>query len=408
MGYDGAILTKLAMPDNSQPLAIYIHWPFCLSKCPYCDFNSHVRDRVEQNRWQAALLAELEHMAAHVPQRRTHSVFFGGGTPSLMPPETVAALLARIRQLWPEPHPRIAASDIEITLEANPTSAEAARFAAFRDAGVNRVSLGVQSLDDAELKFLGRGHSSSEARRAIALAQQHFPRYSFDLIYARPNQTVAAWEAELGEALVMANGHLSLYQLTIEENTAFHHAYAMGQFALPDEEPAEALYRRTEELMTQRGLRAYEVSNYATPGQESRHNLAYWQGMDYIGIGPGAHGRLTLSDGTRRRIATQTRKSPERWLEAVEREGHGIELWHDIPHAEEAQERLMMGLRLTSGIDYAGFETQTGFDLRRHINPKALALYTRHGLLENSGTHLRTTLQGRLVLNRLTAELLAG
>ncbi|NBO18580.1 MAG: coproporphyrinogen III oxidase [Proteobacteria bacterium] len=393
------------MPDNSQPpnlpLAVYIHWPFCLSKCPYCDFNSHVRDQVDQKRWQAALLAELESMAAHMPGRTLRSVFFGGGTPSLMPPETVAALLARIGQLWPREDPP------EITLEANPTSVEAGRFAAFRQAGVNRVSLGVQSLQDDELKFLGRGHSSAEARKAIALAAQHFPRFSFDLIYARPNQTPAAWQAELNEALDMAHGHMSLYQLTIEENTAFHHAYAKGQFALPDEETSEALYRCTEELMAAQSLRAYEVSNYAAPGQESRHNLAYWQGVDYIGIGPGAHGRLTQLNGQRQRIATQTRKSPERWLEAVEREGHGMEIWHEIPHAEEAQERLMMGLRLSEGIDYATFEKQTGFDLRHHINAKALALYTQHGLLEDSATHLRTTLKGRLVLNRLTAELLA-
>lgn len=380
-----------------QPLAVYIHWPFCLSKCPYCDFNSHVRDSVDERRWQAALLAELEHMAAKEPGRRLRSVFFGGGTPSLMPPETAATLIERVRTLWP------LENDIEITLEANPTSVESARLAAFRQAGVNRVSLGVQSFDDKELQFLGRGHSSLEAKRAIALAAEHFERFSFDLIYARPNQTPESWSAELDEALSLAGSHLSLYQLTIEENTAFHHAYAKGKFTLPDDETSEALYRLTEERLAQKGLYAYEVSNYAAPGQESRHNLAYWQGLDYLGIGPGAHGRITQSG---QRFATQTLKSPERWLESVERAGHGIEVWNATSPEEEAQERIMMGLRLTDGIDYAAFSAQHGYDIRDHLNQQALALYTRHGLLDNDPARLRPTLQGRLLLTRLTTELL--
>lgn len=378
------------------PLAIYIHWPFCKSKCPYCDFNSHVRDGVDQQRWRDALLRELEHMAAQVPGRTVTSIFFGGGTPSLMPPATAGALIDRVGALFP------VAENIEITLEANPTSVEATTFEDFKTAGVNRVSLGVQSLRDEELKFLGRGHSAKEALAAVDRARSVFDRYSFDLIYARPNQTLQDWEAELGEALRTIGGHMSLYQLTIEENTAFHHAYAKGGFALPDEEASEALYRLTESMLAVRGLIAYEVSNYAKPGEESRHNLSYWKGDDYIGIGPGAHGRITPSH----RIATQTIKSPERWLEAVERDGHAVEIWQDIERAQEAEERLMMGLRLREGIGYDAFMAQNGFDLRDYLDAEKCALYQRQGLLESKKDRLQTTLAGRLVLNRLTAELL--
>ncbi len=383
------------MPRNS--LAVYIHWPFCKSKCPYCDFNSHVREEVAQDRWQQALLAELDWMAAHMPGRTVTSIFFGGGTPSLMPASTVAALIDRVSALFPT------SSDIEITLEANPTSVETATFPDFQNAGVNRVSLGVQSLNDAELKFLGRGHSSHEALAAIALAQKTFARYSFDLIYARPNQTTGAWQAELEQALGHAGNHLSLYQLTIEENTAFHHAYAKGGFTLPNEAEAEELYRTTESVMAARGLYAYEVSNYAKPGEESRHNLAYWQGTDYIGVGPGAHGRITI-DG--KRIATTTLKSPERWLEKTTRDQNAIEEWREIPEAEAAEERLMMGLRLKEGIHYNDFKEQTGFDLRDYLNAARIAFYTEKGLLQNDPTRLQTTLAGRLVLGTLTAELL--
>jgi len=396
--------------QGDKPLAVYIHWPFCKSKCPYCDFNSHVREQVEQDRWKSALLREMETMAAHLPDRRVTSIFFGGGTPSLMPVATVEALIERVHKLWP------VAGDIEITLEANPTSVETHSFRDFKQAGINRVSLGVQSLQASELKFLGREHSVTEARSAIELAQKTFDRYSFDLIYARPNQTVAAWEAELNEALMLADGHLSLYQLTIEENTAFHHAYAKGGFTLPNESEAEALYRQTESIMAEHGLFAYEVSNYAKPGQESRHNLAYWQGVDYIGVGPGAHGRMTLkkempSAGPQQeqnlRIATATLKSPERWLEAVERKGNAIDVWQEVERQQEAEERLMMGLRLPEGIAYAVFEAQAGYDLRPYLNQSRIDLYVAKGLLADDPERLRTTLNGRLVLGTLTAELLA-
>ncbi|MDE3060148.1 MAG: coproporphyrinogen III oxidase [Pseudomonadota bacterium] len=380
----------------TPPLAVYIHWPFCKSKCPYCDFNSHVRERVDQARWRAALLKELEYMAQNAPGRMVTSIFFGGGTPSLMPAETAAALIDRVQELW------LPDSSIEITLEANPTSVEADTFREFKNAGVNRLSLGVQSLRDEELTFLGRGHSAKEALRAIAQAREHFERYSFDLIYARPGQTPAAWKKELTEALAYAGGHLSLYQLTIEENTAFHHAYAKGGFTLPDEEESEALYRLTEDIMAVHDLPAYEVSNYATPGQESRHNLAYWQGQEYIGIGPGAHGRLDQQN----RIATQTIKSPERWLEQVEREGNGVELWQPIPRREAIEERVMMGLRLAEGIRYDTFRQQTGLALEDCIDRRKREQFVAQGLLADDSGNLRATLQGRLVLNRLTAELL--
>lgn len=381
----------------NKPLAIYIHWPFCLSKCPYCDFNSHVRESVEQERWKSALLTELETMAGRAGPREVHSIFFGGGTPSLMPPATVAALIERIHALFP------VSDQLEITLEANPTSVEADNFRALREAGVGRVSLGVQSLRQEELTFLGRGHNVAEAIRAIHLARDIFPRYSFDLIYARPRQTLSGWEAELGEALALTGGHLSLYQLTIEENTAFHHAYAKGKFAMPDEDTAEAMYRLTEEMTGAQGLMAYEVSNYATPGQESRHNMAYWLGNDYLGIGPGAHGRITQQG---MRHASQTLKSPERWLENVEKSGHALEVWQPSDHELEAQERLMMGLRLKDGIHYDQWAVRTGLNLREYLDWDEVKRYQRAGLLVPGDERLQTTLSGRLVLNRLTAELL--
>lgn len=373
-----------------SPLALYIHWPFCKSKCPYCDFNSHVRESVEQGRWRAALLSELSYMAARAPGRKVSSIFFGGGTPSLMPPATAGALIEEAEKLWGF------SPDVEITLEANPTSVEAGTFPDFRAAGINRVSLGVQSLDDAELKFLGRGHSAKEALAAIALAAKNFRRYSFDLIYARPGQTVAAWKKELHEAFSHAASHLSLYQLTIEENTAFHHAYKKGGFVLPGEEEAAELYLATGEIAGGYGLSAYEVSNYAKPGEESRHNLSYWRGDDYVGIGPGAHGRITV-DGAR--IATSTLKSPERWLENVERSGHAVEAWQPLDDKTNLEERLMMGLRLAGGIEARPFASI--------VDEKKRALYVREGLLADDAERLRATLRGRLLLSRLTAELLA-
>jgi len=422
-----------------RPLAIYIHWPFCKSKCPYCDFNSHVRDSVEHERWQAALLRELDTMAQKVPDHRVTSIFFGGGTPSLMKPATVESLIRRVHELWP------VADNIEITLEANPTSVESSTFPDFKAAGINRVSLGVQSLDTEALRFLGREHSAHEALHAIDLARKNFDRYSFDLIYARPQQTLASWEAELTQAMAYVGGHLSLYQLTIEENTAFHHAYAKGGFTLPDEAESEALYRLTESLLADRGLLAYEVSNYAKSGEESRHNLSYWKGDDYVGVGPGAHGRISIPPSSpsfpRRResskaasaakkvfvlapqvrldsrlrgndesntirIATQTLKSPERWLENVEKNGHAMEVWEVIEPQREVEERVMMGLRLREGISYEDFHQQTGMDLHGYISPSRRNLYVSKGLLVDDPTRLQPTLSGRLVLNQLTAELL--
>lgn len=380
-----------------RPLAIYVHWPFCKSKCPYCDFNSHVREKVEQERWKKALLAELTYMAQHAQPAEVTSIFFGGGTPSLMPPDTTAAIIEHVRTLFPT-HP-----DIEITLEANPTSVEAGRFEDFKRAGINRVSLGVQALSNDALRFLGREHNAQEALKALDTARQTFSRYSFDLIYARPQQSVQSWATELNEALRFAGEHLSLYQLTIEENTAFHHAYAKGGFTLPDETEAEALYRATEEIMATHGLLAYEVSNYAKPGEESRHNLAYWKGFDYIGIGPGAHGRLRAAD---RRIATQTLKSPERWLEQTERDGHGVEIWQPVERQQDAEERLMMGLRLAEGIDYAVFQKQQGYVLEDYLHIPRRDLFIAEGLLADDPATLKTTLKGRLLLNKLTAELL--
>jgi putative oxygen-independent coproporphyrinogen III oxidase len=370
-------------------IALYIHWPFCLSKCPYCDFNSHVRDSVDQARWRSALLAELDTMAVKLPDRRLSSIFFGGGTPSLMPPDTVAALIERAKKHWPE------AEGIEITLEANPTTIEVGSFAAFKAAGINRVSLGVQSFDDKELQFLGRGHSARDAMRAIELAQREFGRTSFDLIYARPNQTLASWRDELSQALSFGTEHLSLYQLTIEPNTAFAHAYAKGAFALPDDEISHALYERTAEMAAKENLLAYEVSNYAKPGAESRHNLTYWRGGEYAGIGPGAHGRIMTGA---HRVATATLKSPERWLTQVETKGHGIETWQELDSQTDLEERLMMGLRLTAGIDDAPFLTL--------INARKRELYEREGLLERLSGRLKTTPRGRMVLTTLTTELM--
>ena len=417
-------------------LAIYIHWPFCKSKCPYCDFNSHVRAQIDQEKWRNALLAELEFMHSNAADFTVSSIFFGGGTPSLMPPQTAEALINKVHELWK------VADNVEITLEANPTSAEAQSFADFRAAGVNRLSLGVQSLRDAELKFLGRGHSANEVISAIKLASRIFPRYSFDLIYARPNQTLETWNAELAEALELAGGHLSLYQLTIEENTAFHHIYKAGGFELPNEELAEELYKFTEEKMLARGFVPYEISNYALAGEESRHNLSYWNGTSYIGIGAGAHGRINTKKSPpplrgrvrvggslpelspllvpptppspvkgeegekRKRIATQTLKSPERWLEKVQKQGNGVEIWQEVSPQDEVEERLMMGLRLRDGLNYADFLQQTGYDLESYINLKKRDFYIEQGLLADDKITLKTTLKGRLLLNKLTAELL--
>jgi putative oxygen-independent coproporphyrinogen III oxidase len=301
--------------EDRRGFGIYIHWPFCKAKCPYCDFNSHVRERIEEEDWRASYLKELAHFAALTPGRTVTSIFFGGGTPSLMDPKTTETVIDAVARHW-----RVS-NDIEITLEANPTSVEGGKLKGFRSTGINRVSLGIQALQDADLKFLGRQHSSAEALAALDLAAQIFERFTFDLIYARPGQTPAAWADELKRALSFAADHISLYQLTIEPGTAFEQAYARGDFRLPDEETQAELYEMTGAHLGEAGLAAYEISNYARPGSESRHNLTYWRYGDYVGIGPGAHGRLTLEG---RKIATRQHRAPERWLEMVAAEGHAM------------------------------------------------------------------------------------
>lgn len=382
----------------TTPLAIYVHWPFCRSKCPYCDFNSHVRERIDQARWRRALLAELDHWADQMPDRVVGSLFFGGGTPSLMEPETAAAVIERVKQRWTP------APDMEITLEANPTSVEADRFAALAQAGVNRVSLGVQALDDAALKFLGRQHHAREALDAVAVAHRHFARTSFDLIYARPGQTVEAWRRELDEALKHAGEHLSLYQLTIEKQTQFEGAYRRGEFKLPDEDTGVALFEATQEILAAAGRPLYEVSNHARPGAECRHNLAYWRYDDYAGIGPGAHGRPRVEG---RKLASRQHRAPEIWLEHVERDGHATTERRVLPPEEQAQEALMMGLRLAEGIDAARFQAATGVALDAALDPRGLQRMTEGGFVVRDDRTLRATQEGMLRLDAVLARLAA-
>ena len=382
-----------------EPLALYIHWPFCAAKCPYCDFNSHVRERIDQGRFRAALRRELSFEAERTGRRPLASIFFGGGTPSLMEPETAAALIADATALF-DPAP-----DIEITLEANPTSVEAGKLAAFRDAGVNRASLGVQSLREDQLRFLGRKHDVRQAVAALELARALFPRLSFDLIYARPGQAEADWRAELAEALALAADHLSLYQLTIEPGTRFATEYARGAFALPDGEEAARLYAATAEEAARFGLLAYEVSNYARPGRESRHNLQYWRYGDYLGIGPGAHQRVMRDDGAL--LAARRHRAPEEWLARVERAGHAITEEEALSPADRAREALLMGLRLTEGVDPARIEARSGLPFAAAVDPAMLAARLEEGYLEwlPSG-RLRATEEGRLRLDALLPALL--
>ena len=375
------------------PLAVYVHWPFCLAKCPYCDFNSHVAEEpVAQARWRDALVGELAHYAEATQDRTVTSVFFGGGTPSLMAPETAAAVLAAVRRHWPVD------DDIEVTLEANPTSVERERFADFAAAGINRASLGVQSLDDQALAFLGRGHSAAEARVAVAVAADCFRRYSFDLIYARPDQGEAAWRYELAEALEMAGDHLSVYQLTIEPGTAFHKA---GVVAGDSE---GALFEATQDVLAAAGLAAYEISNHARPGAECRHNLNIWRGGDYIGIGPGAHGRVrTAGDGGWEEV--RNIPSPAGWLRAAEEHGHGIAHRGRLEDAQRAEEVLMLGLRLTEGIDGDRFRA-TGIGLDEFLDTGRLADLVENGDLTHDDTGLSATETGRRRLNAVIAYLL--
>jgi putative oxygen-independent coproporphyrinogen III oxidase len=379
-----------------EPLAVYVHWPFCRSKCPYCDFNSHVRDSVDIARWTRALLADLDHAADLVPERTVGSVFFGGGTPSLMPPETVAALLDRAAARW------TMHSAVEVTLEANPNSAEAARFRAFAAAGVNRLSIGVQALDPAALRMLGRLHDRAEAIAAIEHARDSFARFSFDLIYARPGQSLGAWRNELDEALTLAGDHLSLYQLTIEPGTAFATLERRGDLVPLVEETAAALFEATQDRLAAHGLPAYEISNHARPGGECRHNLAYWRYQDYAGIGPGAHGRLTR-DGVK--FATRQHRTPERWLAAIERAGTGIEETRAIDRDTALEEMVMMGLRLTEGVDRVRLEHAAGQDAELLFGG-SLGPLIEGGFLTLDEERLAATAAGRQRLNAVLGALL--
>jgi putative oxygen-independent coproporphyrinogen III oxidase len=382
----------------TSDLALYVHWPFCLAKCPYCDFNSHVRDRIDQPRFAAALRRELATEAARLGRRRLTSVFFGGGTPSLMDPSTVAALLDDAARCFE------VADDLEITLEANPTSIEAGRLADYRAVGVNRVSIGIQSLDETALRMLGRQHSAKEAVAALALARRLFPRVSFDLIYARPGQDLRAWRAELQAALAIAADHLSLYQLTIEPATQFEALHRQGKIVLPDEDTAAALYDATGEECARAGLLAYEISNYARPGGESRHNLAYWRYLDYAGIGPGAHGRVTV-DGSLH--ATRRHRAPEPWAERVERDGDGLTADEPVAPEERAREALLMGLRLTEGIDLARFAARTGRTMAQSVDAAVLAQCIEEQYLVLTPDRLVATRDGRIRLDSLLASLVA-
>ncbi|MBO9473705.1 coproporphyrinogen III oxidase [Shimia sp. R10_1] len=372
---------------------LYIHWPFCQAKCPYCDFNSHVSREIDQNRWLRAYLSELDRVAAETQGRVLNTVFFGGGTPSLMDPEIVASILDRVRTLWPT------SNDMEITLEANPGSVEAGRFVAYRDGGVNRISMGIQALNDDDLRRLGRIHSVSEARKAFEIARKTFDRVSFDLIYARQDQTLDAWKGELSKALSMTIDHLSLYQLTIEQGTAFGDRYNRGKLrGLPEDDLAADMYEATQEICAAAGMLPYEVSNYAAIGSESRHNQIYWRYGDYAGIGPGAHARVTVQ-GTR--YATETWRNPNRWLQEAEA-GNGENLREAISQEDQAAEFLLMGLRLSEGIDLNRYEALAG----RPLEGKRVDNLIDIGMIARDVRHLRVLPEGRMVLNSVLSELL--
>jgi len=376
---------------QTPPLALYVHWPFCVSKCPYCDFNSHVRASIDQAAWREALLADLAHEARLTGGRPLGSIFFGGGTPSLMPPQTVGAIIEAAEGAWGF------APDIEITLEANPSSVEAARFADLAAAGVNRVSLGLQALDDAALRFLGRAHDVAEGLAALDTAQATFGRVSFDLIYARPDQALAAWQAELARALAFGTEHLSLYQLTIEPGTRFATEAAAGRLTIPDGDAAADLFEVTRAITAAAGLPAYEVSNHARPGAESRHNLAYWRYTGYVGIGPGAHGR-------RGRLATTRHRKPENWLAAVARNGHGLRGEDPLTPHDRATEALVMGLRLAEGIDLARLAGE-GIDVASMLDEEAVARLADASLLARGAGRLRLTDAGAPLLDAILREI---
>ncbi|MBX9454712.1 MAG: radical SAM family heme chaperone HemW [Rhizobium sp.] len=389
---DGPLLA-----DSGEPgFGVYVHWPFCAAKCPYCDFNSHVRHQaIDQDAFVAAFLREMTAMRAISGSRTVTSIFMGGGTPSLMKPETVDAILNGIARHWHVP------DGIEITMEANPSSVEAERFHGYRAAGVNRVSLGVQALNDRDLKFLGRLHDVADALKAVRLARDIFPRMSFDLIYARPGQTGADWTRELKEAISYAVDHLSLYQLTIEEGTAFFGLHKAGKFVIPDQDQAAELYEITQAVTSDAGMPAYEVSNHAQPGRESRHNLTYWRYGDYAGLGPGAHGRLS-ANGTK--YATATHKTPEEWLKLVGEQGHGMVDQDALETEEQADEMLLMGLRLREGLDLVRWSALSG----RQLDIDRENFLIDHGFIERLGNaRLRCTPQGMLILDAVVADLAA-
>ncbi|MPS69275.1 MAG: coproporphyrinogen III oxidase [Novosphingobium sp.] len=372
--------------------ALYIHWPFCLAKCPYCDFNSHVRERVEIARWEAGLLADMRHEHAVAGGEPLDSIFFGGGTPSLMPPALVARLLDEAQKLWGF------ADGIEITLEGNPSSVEAGNYAALADAGVNRVSLGLQALDNATLRFLGRLHDAQEGLKALEVAQKRFERVSFDLIYARPGQTPDQWQAELSHALSFGTGHLSLYQLTIEPGTKFATMVRQHEFEPLDEDACADMFALTREMTAGAGLPAYEISNHARPGEESRHNLTYWRYQDYCGIGPGAHGR-------RGGVATTRHRKPENWLEAIDRAAHGINDSRELARREQASEAMLMGLRLREGVDLGAMSARFGLDAAQLCDPAKAAFYEKQGLIRRSGLRLHVTESGMPLLDGLLGEI---
>lgn len=382
------------MAEADGGFGIYVHWPFCEAKCPYCDFNSHVRHAgIDQPRFAAAFERELAYFAARARGRRVESIFLGGGTPSLMLPATVGRVLDAIAGLW-EISPTV-----EVSMEANPSSVEAERFRGYRAAGVNRLSLGVQSLRDADLRRLGRLHDADQARAAIGIARSTFERISFDLIYARPDQDAAAWRAELEEAIGLAADHLSLYQLTIEQGTPYFELHRAGKLVVPDPDTAADLYDLTQEICARHGMPAYEVSNHAVPGAECRHNLVYWRYGDYVGVGPGAHGRLTGGNG---KFATATERHPETWLAAVEARGEGLVEDVSLTREEQGDEFLLMGLRLVEGVDLARFEAISD----RRIDPRRVADLVEHGMVERlGGTRMRVTPAGLLVLDAVVADL---
>lgn len=372
---------------------LYLHWPFCQSKCPYCDFNSHVAASIDQSRWKLAYLAEIDRLGAETPDRILNSVFFGGGTPSLMEPDLVAAIIERIRATWPM------SNDPEITLEANPGSIEAGRFRGFRDGGVNRISMGMQAMNDADLRRLGRLHTAAEARQAFDIARNCFDRVSFDLIYARQDQTLADWKAELRQAIDLAVDHLSLYQLTIEDGTAFGDRRAKGGLlGLPDDDLSADMYALTQEVCDAAGMPAYEVSNHARPGSESRHNLIYWRGGDYVGIGPGAHGRMTL-DGTR--WATEAPKAPGAWLALVEAGKAGELPRTALSAMDRAEEYLLMSLRLAEGMEISRYEAMAN----RPLDRMRLADLDTLGLARVVEDRVQVTAAGRMVLNAIIRDL---